>query len=130
MLIKTQKGRIEINRIGFNLELDAPLLLESLISDETKKCIDEMIEYKLFKLSKEFQRIYEEIENDENKLEYYRENRDIHIYSYACLIRDLGSLSDQFDYFYEENRLIMDVIGDIFQYNRVYGFELTKETKI
>ena len=129
MQVKKQNTLIEISELGLKIEIKADLLLNALISDNTKNILEQMLKNKLSELKTQFEEIYDivELENKEHKLVYFnslKEKKNSYVYEYACLTRDLYSLlGDTFENFYEENTDIMETIGSIYKYSTLYGFK-------
>jgi hypothetical protein len=131
MIISKQNNKIEISEKGFNLEIKADLLLNTLISESTKNTLEIMMKHKLNELKKHFEEIDTIIKLYSNKLNFYKENRNSYIYEYTCLIRDLGSLlSDTFENFNYDNEFLIENINNIYKYSRIYGFKPQEEVKI
>lgn len=113
--------------MGFKLELKVDLLFNTLISDSTKKSLEEMLNSRLSQLLPIFEKIHNTILLDKDSSEYYnslKENRNDTIYEFACLSRDLYSLlGESFELFYNDNVDVMETIMSIYKYSKVYGFE-------
>jgi len=129
MQVKKQNTLIEISELGLKIEVKADLLLNALISQNTKHVLEQMLKSKLAEFKTQFVEIYDiiELENKEHKSDYFnslKEKRNPYIFEYACLTRDLYSLlGDTFEKFYEDNSDIMESIGSIYKYSTLYGFK-------
>lgn len=110
MNISRKKTQIVIRELGFNLELNADLLFNSLISETTKVIINELVKERLEYLLPHFIDIYNNTNLDSNSL---KEERNEFIYEYATLSRDLmGICGDSFEQFHNDNEIVMEKLKE------------------
>jgi uncharacterized protein YuzB (UPF0349 family) len=126
MRIARQNSFIEISELGFNLEIKTDLLLNTLISETTRNILNQMIRSKLNELKPHFEEINTiiELEHEQGSEDYFnslKEKRNVYIYEYVCLSRELSYLcNDAFVQFYEDNIDLMQNIYRVFQYSSLY----------
>lgn len=136
MRITKNNTQIQINEVGFNIELKADLLLNSLISESTRNLLSKVFNKKLSEYLIIFEEIHNKIkeENLNHNSEYFnslKENRHETIYEFACLTRDLYSiLCVEFDTLYDLNYDVVETIHSIYTYNSVYGFKAQETSNI
>jgi len=133
MELTKSNDKIQINEFGFKLEINPASLLNSMISVETRNCLEKLIKNHLNELLIQFKDVEKSAQvNKPMVISYLRETK-IHpaIKEYANLSRELSSLlPDLFEEFYNENEDTLSFIGQIYRYNRNYGFNDVKTIKL